>query len=77
MKYALDAIEDPTLARPDRIVLISPMIGITAFARFAGFRLAGDLSGFREGGLARHRAGVQPFQVQLVPGERRAPVLAC
>ena len=37
MKYALDAIEDPQLARPDRIVLISPMIGITAFARFAGF----------------------------------------
>jgi alpha-beta hydrolase superfamily lysophospholipase len=37
MKYALDAIEDPKLSRPDRIVLISPMIGITAFARFAGF----------------------------------------
>jgi alpha-beta hydrolase superfamily lysophospholipase len=36
MKYALDAIEDPALSRPDRLVLISPMIGITAFARFAG-----------------------------------------
>jgi alpha-beta hydrolase superfamily lysophospholipase len=36
MKYALDAIENPQLTRPDRIVLISPMIGITAFARFAG-----------------------------------------
>jgi alpha-beta hydrolase superfamily lysophospholipase len=36
MKYALDAIEDQHLARPDRLVLISPMIGITAFARFAG-----------------------------------------
>jgi alpha-beta hydrolase superfamily lysophospholipase len=36
MKYALDAIEDTQLARPDRLVLISPMIGITAFARFAG-----------------------------------------
>jgi alpha-beta hydrolase superfamily lysophospholipase len=36
MKYALDAVEDASLARPDRIVLISPMIGITAFARFAG-----------------------------------------
>jgi alpha-beta hydrolase superfamily lysophospholipase len=36
MKYALDAIEVPRLARPDRLVLISPMIGITAFARFAG-----------------------------------------
>ena len=36
LKYALDAIEDPRLTRPDRLVLISPMIGIHAFARFAG-----------------------------------------
>lgn len=36
MKYALDALEDDRLARPDRLVLISPMIGITSFARFAG-----------------------------------------
>jgi alpha-beta hydrolase superfamily lysophospholipase len=36
MKYALDAIDDPGLTRPDRIILISPMVGITAFARFAG-----------------------------------------
>jgi alpha-beta hydrolase superfamily lysophospholipase len=36
MKYALDALGDKTLTRVDRIVLISPMIGITAFARFAG-----------------------------------------
>jgi alpha-beta hydrolase superfamily lysophospholipase len=37
LKYALDAIEDRKLTRPDRLVLISPMIGITRFARFAGF----------------------------------------
>jgi alpha-beta hydrolase superfamily lysophospholipase len=36
MQYALDAIENPRLSRPDRLVLISPMIGITRFARFAG-----------------------------------------
>jgi alpha-beta hydrolase superfamily lysophospholipase len=36
LKYALDAIGDPQQARPDRLVLISPMIGITRFARFAG-----------------------------------------
>lgn len=36
VKYALDAIDDSRLARPDRLILISPMIGITAFARFAG-----------------------------------------
>jgi alpha-beta hydrolase superfamily lysophospholipase len=36
MQYALAALEDEELARPDRLVLVSPMIGITAFARFAG-----------------------------------------
>ncbi|MGZ9093015.1 MAG: alpha/beta hydrolase, partial [Rhodoplanes sp.] len=36
LKYAMDALEDDNLARPERIVLISPMIGITRFARFAG-----------------------------------------
>jgi len=37
MKYALDALENPALARPDRIVLFAPMIGVTSLARFAGF----------------------------------------
>ncbi len=37
LKYALDAVEDPALPRPARVVLISPMIGITEMARFAGF----------------------------------------
>jgi len=36
MKYSLDALEDPQLARPDRVLLLTPMIGITRFARFAG-----------------------------------------
>ncbi|WP_083861310.1 alpha/beta hydrolase [Microvirga lotononidis] len=36
LKYALDALEDERLARPERLVLLSPMIGITAFARYAG-----------------------------------------
>jgi len=35
-KYALDAIDDPKLARPDRLILIAPMIGITELSRFAG-----------------------------------------
>lgn len=37
LKYALDALEDPKLLQPSRLVLLSPMIGITEFARFAGF----------------------------------------
>ena len=36
MKYAMDAIDDKALPRPDRIVLLSPMIGVTSLARFAG-----------------------------------------
>lgn len=36
VKYALDALATPDLARPDHLVLISPMIGVSRFARFAG-----------------------------------------
>jgi len=36
MKYTLDSLENPRLAKPDRVILISPMIGVTSFARFAG-----------------------------------------
>ena len=35
VKYALDALESSNLARPDRIVLLSPMIGVTPFAGFS------------------------------------------
>ena len=34
--HALDAAADPALGAPQRIILISPMIGLTPFARFAG-----------------------------------------
>ena len=37
VKYALDALENKQLARPDRLILLSPMIGVTRFARLAGF----------------------------------------
>lgn len=36
LMHALDALDDPKLAKPDQLVLISPMVGITTFARFAG-----------------------------------------
>jgi len=36
LKYTLDALDDPDLPKPDRLVLISPMIGVSAYARFAG-----------------------------------------
>jgi alpha-beta hydrolase superfamily lysophospholipase len=34
--HALDSLSDAKISRPDKLVLISPMIGITRFARFAG-----------------------------------------
>lgn len=37
MKYALDALDVPALRKPQQVILLSPMIGVTAFARFAGF----------------------------------------
>jgi alpha-beta hydrolase superfamily lysophospholipase len=41
VKYALDALENRSLPRADRLVLISPMIGVSAFAGIA--RLVGAL----------------------------------
>lgn len=36
MKYALDALDDPQLRQPQQLILLSPMIRVNAFARFAG-----------------------------------------
>lgn len=36
LKYTLETLDDTKLPRPDRVVLIAPMIGVTELARFAG-----------------------------------------
>jgi alpha-beta hydrolase superfamily lysophospholipase len=36
LEYSLEALQNPRLSQADRLILISPMIGITQFARFAG-----------------------------------------
>ncbi len=36
LKHAMDAVEDPALVRPERVIVVSPMVGISPFARFAG-----------------------------------------
>ncbi|MGE8703642.1 MAG: alpha/beta hydrolase [Achromobacter sp.] len=36
LMHTLDALDNPELDKPDRLVLLSPMVGITSFARFAG-----------------------------------------
>jgi alpha-beta hydrolase superfamily lysophospholipase len=35
VQYALDALEDPSLPRADRVVVMSPMIGVTRFSGLA------------------------------------------
>jgi alpha-beta hydrolase superfamily lysophospholipase len=68
VKYALDAIEDPQLARPDRIVLISPMIGITRFARFAGLAgLPALLPAFSEAAWLGVVPEFNPFKYNSFP----------
>ena len=37
VKYTLEALDDPTLVRPDQVYLFSPAIGITGFATFASW----------------------------------------
>ena len=75
VQYALDALENRELRRPDRLVLISPMIGVTAFARFAG--IAGwpaVFPAFAKAAWLADPARVHSVQVQFVPGSRRPPV---
>jgi len=36
LMHALDALDDPALVQPAKVVLLSPMVGVTEFARFAG-----------------------------------------
>ena len=68
VKYALDAIADPQLAQPDRIVLISPMIGITRFARFAGLAgLPALLPAFAEAAWLGVLPEFNPFKYNSFP----------
>ena len=36
LRHAFEAVENSALGLPDQLVLISPMVGVTPFARFAG-----------------------------------------
>jgi alpha-beta hydrolase superfamily lysophospholipase len=36
LQYALESQADDSLARPDQLVLLSPMVGISSFARYSG-----------------------------------------
>jgi alpha-beta hydrolase superfamily lysophospholipase len=78
MKYALDAIDDPTLPRAERIVLISPMIGVTSMARFAGFAgLPALLPAFERAAWLSVLPEFNPFKYNSFPinGARQSSLL--
>ncbi len=79
VQYALDALGDRTLTRPDRIVLISPMIGVTTLARFAGlFGLPAVLPAFAKAAWLSVVPEFNPFKYNSFPinGARQSSRLA-
>jgi alpha-beta hydrolase superfamily lysophospholipase len=78
VKYALDAIEDPKLPRADRLVLFTPMIGITRFARFAGLAgLPALLPPFANAAWLSNMPEFNPFKYNSFPvnGARQSYLL--
>ena len=68
VQYSLDAIEDPQLPRADRLVLLTPMIGITRFARFAGFAgLPALLPPFAKAAWLSNLPEFNPFKYNSFP----------
>jgi alpha-beta hydrolase superfamily lysophospholipase len=68
MRYALDALEDRSLARPDRIVLLAPMIGVTSLARFAGlFGLPAIMPGYAKAAWLGVVPEYNPFKYNSFP----------
>jgi alpha-beta hydrolase superfamily lysophospholipase len=79
MMYALEGLGDRTLPRPDRIVLISPMIGVTRLARFAGvFGLPALLPAFAKAAWLSVVPEFNPFKYNSFPinGARQSSRLA-
>ena len=72
VKYCLDALPDPGLPPPDRLLLFSPEIGITPFGRHRELPQAPELLPyFAKFKWLSIEARVRPLQVQLLPQERR------
>jgi alpha-beta hydrolase superfamily lysophospholipase len=68
LRYALDAIGDRALRRPDRLVLITPMVGITPFARIAGLAaLPAVLPAFAKAAWLSNLPEFNPFKYNSFP----------
>jgi len=73
MKYATEALDRPQDPAAARVLLISPMIGVTPAARLARWiSLLGVFPYFEKARWLDVAARVQPGEVQLVPRQRRA-----
>ncbi|MFJ5159823.1 alpha/beta hydrolase [Pantoea sp. NPDC088449] len=68
VKYSLDSLQNNALRKPQQIVLLSPMIGVTAYARFAG--LAGwpaAIPGFAKAAWLSIVPEYNPFKYNSFP----------
>jgi len=68
VKYALDALEDDSLPRPDRLILISPMIGITRLAKLAEvMAIPSFIPGFERAAWLSIMPEFNPFKYNSFP----------
>ena len=68
LKHALDALENPTLVRPARVVLLSPMIGVSAFAGVAWLAaLPARLPRFAQAAWLSNLPEFNPFKYNSFP----------
>jgi len=68
VKYALDALEDGSLPRPDQVILISPMIGITRLSRLAEIlAIPSFLPGFHKAAWLGVIPEFNPFKYNSFP----------
>lgn len=68
LDYTVGALSDDTLTRPDRVVLLSPMVGITPFARFTWVAgLPALIPAFAQSGWLSILPEFNPFKYNSMP----------
>ncbi|MGG2397773.1 alpha/beta hydrolase [Pseudomonas sp. SH1-B] len=68
LRYSLAALEDERLAMPQQLVLISPMIGVTSYARYAGLAaLPAVLPAFAKSAWMNVLPEFNPFKYNSFP----------
>jgi alpha-beta hydrolase superfamily lysophospholipase len=68
VKYTLEAVEDPDLPVPDRLVLFSPCIGITRFAALSGWhRLLSWIPYFEKSRWMSIEPEIDPYKYNSFP----------